>query len=150
MLVDLLRRTGARTRATRHTLGAGGARRRVVAAAGLLGFAWLAARVRVGATQPFDDAVLRYLGARQVGWLAAAMLEVTFLGTGTVVGMIAAVASLFLALTRQRTAAWLLLWARWAASCSTTSSSSCSTGRARRSSAGARTPSRRRSRRGTP
>jgi hypothetical protein len=70
MLVDLLRRTGARTRATRHTLGAVVLAGGVVAAAGLLGFAWLAARVRVGATQAFDDAVLRYLGARQVGWLA--------------------------------------------------------------------------------
>ncbi len=111
LLVALVRGAGARTRHARRALGLvvlGGG---VAAALGLLAFAWLASRVRLGATQAFDDAVLRWLGAHQRPWLAAAMLEVTFLGTGTVVAMLAAVAALFLALTRQRTAAWLLLWA---------------------------------------
>ncbi len=111
LLVAALRRAGARTRHARRALGlvvlAGG----VAAAAGVLAFAWIATRVRLGATQAFDDAVLRYLGAHQRPWLAAAMLEITFLGTGTVVAMVAGVAALFLGLTRQRTAAWLLLWA---------------------------------------
>lgn len=111
LLVAAARRAGARTHHGRQALGlvvlAGG----LVAALGVLVFAWLAARVRGGATQAFDEAVLRYLGAHQLPWLSAAMLEITFLGTGTVVAMIATVAALFLALTRQRTAAWLLLWA---------------------------------------
>ena len=111
VLVTALRRVTARTHDARQALGLvvlGGA---VAAALGLLAFAWIAARVRLGATQAFDDAVLRWLGAHQRPWLAAAMLEITFLGTGTVVGMISVVAGLFLALTRQRTAAWLLVWA---------------------------------------
>jgi len=111
LLVAAVRRAGARTRGARQALGlvvlAGG----LMAAVGVLLFAWLAARVRGGTTQAFDESVLRYLGARQMPWLSGAMLEITFLGTGTVVAMIAAVAALFLALTRQRTAAWLLLWA---------------------------------------
>ena len=111
ILVTALRRVGARTHDARQALGLvvlGGA---VAAALGLLAFAWIAARVRLGATQALADAALRWLGTHQRPWLAAAMLEITFLGTGTVVGMISVVAGLFLALTRQRTAAWLLLWA---------------------------------------
>jgi undecaprenyl-diphosphatase len=110
-LVAALRGARAGTHDSRQALGVvvlGGA---VAAALGLLAFAWIAARVRVGATQAFDEAVLRYLGAHRIPWLAAAMLEITFLGTGTVVGMIATVAALFLALTRHGTAAWLMLWA---------------------------------------
>ena len=81
-------------------------------AAGLLGlaFAWVAHRVRAGSTQAFEEGVLRWVGAHRIPWLEAAMLELTFLGTGTVVLMIAGVAGLFLALTRQRMAAALLLW----------------------------------------
>jgi undecaprenyl-diphosphatase len=81
-------------------------------AAGVLAvvFAWIASRVRAGSTQAFDEGVLRWVGAHRIPWLEATMLELTFLGTGTVVIMIAGVAGLFLALTRQRTAAALLLW----------------------------------------
>jgi undecaprenyl-diphosphatase len=82
------------------------------AAAGLLAvvFAWIANRVRAGSTQAFDEGVLRWVGAHRIPWLEATMLELTFLGTGTVVVTIAGVAGLFLVLTRQRTAAALLLW----------------------------------------
>ncbi|MDF1503436.1 phosphatase PAP2 family protein [Roseisolibacter sp. H3M3-2] len=73
-------------------------------------FAWVAHRVRAGSTQAFDEAALRWVAAHQIGWLEAAMLELTFLGTATVVLTIAGVAALFLALTRQRTAAAVLLW----------------------------------------
>ena len=73
-------------------------------------FAWIANRVRTGSTQAFDEGVLRWVGANRIPWLEATMLELTFLGTGTVVVTIAGVAGLFLALTRQRTAAALLLW----------------------------------------
>lgn len=111
LLVAAFRRAGARGRDLRGALGvvvlAGG----VVAAAGVLAFAWLASFVRGGRTQAFDDAVLRWIGAHRIAWLEAAALEVTFLGTGTVVVVMAAVAALFLGLLRQRTAGWLLLWA---------------------------------------
>jgi undecaprenyl-diphosphatase len=82
------------------------------AAAGLLGiaFAWIANRVRAGSTQAFDEGVLRWVGAHRIPWLEATMLELTFLGTGTVVIAVAGVAALFLSLTRQRPAAALLLW----------------------------------------
>lgn len=81
-----------------------------LAALGAAAFAYVASRVRAGSTQAFDEAVMRAVGAHRIPWLERTMLELTFLGTGTVVVMIAAVAALFLALTRQRTAAALLLW----------------------------------------
>lgn len=82
------------------------------ALAALLGvaFAWVAHRVRAGSTQAFDEGVLRWVAAHRIPWLESTLLELTFLGTGTVVVTIAGVAALFLALTRQRTAAALLLW----------------------------------------
>ena len=73
-------------------------------------FAWVAHRVRAGSTQAFDEGALRWVAAHRVPWLESTLLELTFLGTGTVVVTIAGVAALFLALTRQRTAAALLLW----------------------------------------
>ena len=72
-------------------------------------FAWVASHVRQGRTQTFDDAVLRYVGEHRVPLLENAMLEITFLGTGTVVLMIAFVAALFLWLTRHRYSASLLV-----------------------------------------
>lgn len=111
VLVTARRRAGARGRGAGQALGvvvlAGG----IVAALGVALFAWIAHQVRGGATQAFDDRVLRLLGAHRIPWLEAAMREITFLGTGTVVVVVSAVAALFLALTRQRTAAWRLLWA---------------------------------------
>ncbi|GLC25541.1 phosphatase PAP2 family protein [Roseisolibacter agri] len=82
------------------------------ALAALLGvtFAWVAHRVRAGSTQAFDEGVLRWVAAHRIPWLESTLLELTFLGTGTVVVTIAGVAALFLTLTRQRTAAALLLW----------------------------------------
>lgn len=82
------------------------------ALAALLGvtFAWVAHRVRAGSTQAFDEGALRWVAAHRIPWLESTLLELTFLGTGTVVVTIAGVAALFLALTRQRTAAALLLW----------------------------------------
>ena len=80
-----------------------------LAIAGTWVFAELAAHVRSGATQQFDDAVLRWMGAHQVPWLRTAMLQVTALGTGVVVMMVVAVAALFLWLTRHRHSAALLL-----------------------------------------
>jgi undecaprenyl-diphosphatase len=72
-------------------------------------FAWVASHVRQGRTQAFDDAVLRYVGEHRVPIMENAMLEITFLGTGTVVLMISFVAALFLWLTRHRYSAALLV-----------------------------------------
>jgi undecaprenyl-diphosphatase len=80
-----------------------------VAAAGTLGFSELAEHVRSGSTTAFDDAVLTWLGAHHTKLLDAVMLEITALGTGTVVLMIAGIAGLFLALTQHKYSALLLL-----------------------------------------
>src|SRR5262249_10834684 len=59
-------------------------------------FSELAEHVRKGSTQPFDDAIMHWVGAHQTPGLEAVMLEVTALGTGTVVGMIVLIAGMFL------------------------------------------------------
>lgn len=81
----------------------------IVAAAGTAIFVVLAGEVREGATQTFDEAVIRWMGAHHSQTLDAVMLEITALGTGTVVIMVVAVASLFLVLTRHKYPAILLL-----------------------------------------
>jgi undecaprenyl-diphosphatase len=81
----------------------------VLGALGTLAFAWVAARVRAGRTQAFDEAVLSWVGShRGAAWFEALMLEITFLGTGTVVLLLAAVVGVFLALTDHRWSAALL------------------------------------------
>jgi undecaprenyl-diphosphatase len=69
----------------------------------------VAEHVQMGASQAFDDAVLRWLGAHRSTAMDNVMIEITALGTGTVVMMIVAVAGLFLVLTRHRYSAGLLL-----------------------------------------
>jgi undecaprenyl-diphosphatase len=81
----------------------------VVAAIGVGAFISLASHVESGKTQAFDDAVIRWMGAHHTSALDAIALEVTALGTGTVVMMIVAVAALFLALTSHKYSAMLLL-----------------------------------------
>jgi undecaprenyl-diphosphatase len=81
----------------------------VVAAIGTWVFAEITEKVIAGRTQAFDEAVLRWIYARHMPVLDGAMLEITALGTGTVVMMIVGVAALFLALTRHRYSALLLL-----------------------------------------
>lgn len=81
----------------------------LVALGGTYAFAKFAGHVRSGRTQAFDDAVLRWLGAHHAPTLEPFMLEITFLGTGTVVMMIVAVSGLFLWLTKHRYSALLLL-----------------------------------------
>ena len=80
-----------------------------VAATGVVVFLTLASHVRSGKTQAFDDTVIRWMGAHHTSGLDAAMLEITALGTGTVVMMIVAVAALFLVLTAHKYSAILLL-----------------------------------------
>lgn len=72
-------------------------------------FATIAEIVREGATQGIDEKVLRWIAIHRRPYLDAAMVEITALGTGLVVGMVVAVASLFLSLTRHRYSALLLL-----------------------------------------
>jgi len=81
----------------------------VVAALGTWIFVELAEHVQMGASQAFDDAVLRWLGAHHSTAWDNIMLEITALGTGTVVMMIVAVAALFLVLTQHKYSAMLLL-----------------------------------------
>jgi undecaprenyl-diphosphatase len=80
-----------------------------VAALGLIAFLALANHVQSGKTQAFDEAVIRWMGAHHTSGLDALMLEITALGTGTVVMMIVAVAGLFLVLTSHKYSAILLL-----------------------------------------
>lgn len=80
-----------------------------LAIAGTWAFASLATHVRSGATQAFDDAVMRWMGAHQIPWLKTAMVQLTALGTAVVVMMVVFVAALFLWLTKHKHSAALLL-----------------------------------------
>jgi undecaprenyl-diphosphatase len=72
-------------------------------------FSELAQRVRKGSTQPFDDAIMHWVGAHQSSRVQSVMLEATSLGTGTVVGMIVLIAGTFLWLNHHRHSAVLLV-----------------------------------------
>lgn len=81
-----------------------------LALAGVWGFVRLADEVNEGATLAFDNAVLHWVGQHPFPpWMEPVTLEITMLGTGTVVLMIVAVAGLFLALTKHRHSALLLI-----------------------------------------
>ena len=81
----------------------------VIALVATLGFGELAETVMAGRTQQFDESVLRWMGTHHTKLLDGAMLEITALGTGTVVIMIVCISALFLWLTRHRYSALLLL-----------------------------------------
>ncbi|MDQ2890961.1 MAG: phosphatase PAP2 family protein [Gemmatimonadota bacterium] len=72
-------------------------------------FTELAETVQSGATLGFDDTVLRWMAAHQSALATTAALELTALGTGTVVVMMTVVTGMFLALTGQRRPAILLV-----------------------------------------
>jgi len=80
-----------------------------IAVAGTWAFSELAERVRKGSTQPFDDSIMHWVGAHQNPHVTAVMLEITALGTGTVVGMIVLIAGTFLWLNQHRHSAVLLV-----------------------------------------
>jgi undecaprenyl-diphosphatase len=71
-------------------------------------FSEIAESVRAGSTQGFDDAVMHWMAAHQVKGVQTAMLEITSLGTGTVVGMIVFIAGMFLWLNQHKHSAILL------------------------------------------
>jgi undecaprenyl-diphosphatase len=72
-------------------------------------FAELAGHVTSGKTQQFDDSVLRWIDEHRIESLEHVMLEITFLGTGSVVITMVAVSALFLGLNRHKYSAALLL-----------------------------------------
>lgn len=80
-----------------------------MAVAGTWAFAEIAEHVRAGGTQAFDDFALAWIGAHQRPSLQKVALELTALGTGSVVLMIALIAALFLALGPHRYRALLLV-----------------------------------------
>jgi undecaprenyl-diphosphatase len=81
----------------------------IVAVAGTLAFAELGEHVRAGGTQAVDVAVLRWFQRHQTPLLTSAAVELTYLGTGTVVITIVGVAALFLWHTQHKHSAILLL-----------------------------------------
>lgn len=81
----------------------------IVAGIGTWVFSELAERVMSGGTQKFDESVLRWAASLHTPTLDSVMLEITTLGTGTVVLMIVCVAALFLTLTRHKYSALLLI-----------------------------------------
>ncbi len=81
----------------------------VIAAIATWLFGEIAETVVSGKTQAFDESVLRWLGAHHTKALDGAMLEITALGTGTVVMMIVGIAAMFLGFTRHKYSALLLL-----------------------------------------
>ena len=80
-----------------------------IAAACTVLFVQLASRVQSGATQTFDDAVMRWMGAHRIEWIERSLLEITALGTGLVVMVLVAISALFLIATQHRFSAFLLL-----------------------------------------
>lgn len=81
----------------------------LVAGAGTAAFAGLAEVVREGSLQPFDDSVMRWVAQHRIGWVERMLIEITALGTGTVVLSIVGVSAMFLWLTRHKYSSALLL-----------------------------------------
>jgi len=81
----------------------------LIAVLGTYLFAKFAGHVRSGSTQAFDNAVLQWIAQFRTPTLDAVMLEITFLGTGTVVMMIVTISGMFLWLTKHKYSALLLL-----------------------------------------
>lgn len=115
LLFGLLRLIGRHVRGFYGAVGIFVALGGAIAILGTWAFVAFAGHVRSGATQAFDDAVMRQVALHQEELLKHVMLEVTFLGTGLVVGMIVVVSSLFLWLTRHRYSASILLVATFGA-----------------------------------
>ena len=104
-----LRRIGVHAEGFYVTVGVflvGGA---VIAIVATIGFAQLAEHVLAGGTQAFDVAILQWLHEHQHPFLTQLMVEMTYLGTGTVVIVIVGVSALFLWHTEHKHSARLLL-----------------------------------------
>ena len=81
----------------------------VLAIAGTLAFAEVGKWVREGVTQQYDVAALQWMNRHHTPLLTQIATELTYLGTGSVVLMIVAVAALFLWHTEHKHSARLLL-----------------------------------------
>ena len=81
----------------------------IIAVAATVAFASLAEHVLEGGTQAFDVVILEWLHGHQSKGLTAVMVEMTYLGTGTVVIVVVGVAALFLWHTEHKHSARLLL-----------------------------------------
>lgn len=81
----------------------------VLAIAGTLAFAEVGEWVQKGLTQSFDVAVLEWIGRHHTRLLTQGAVELTYLGTGTVVLMIVGVSALFLWHTEHKHSARILL-----------------------------------------
>ena len=109
LIFEGLRRLGLHVSSFYVTVGVflvGGA---IIAIIATIGFAGLAERVLAGGTQAFDVAILQWLHAHQTKTLTAIMVEMTHLGTGTVVLVVVGVVALFLWHTEHKHSARLLL-----------------------------------------
>lgn len=115
LLFGVLRLIGRHVRGFYGAIGIFVALGGAIAILGTWAFVAFAGHVRSGATQAFDDAVMRQVALHQEELLKHAMLEVTFLGTGLVVGAIVVISGLFLWLTRHRYSASILLVATFGA-----------------------------------
>jgi undecaprenyl-diphosphatase len=81
----------------------------LIAIIATMAFAELAEHVLAGGTQAFDVAILQWLHEHQSPLLTSVMVEMTYLGTGTVVITVVGVAALFLWHTEHKHSARLLL-----------------------------------------
>ena len=81
----------------------------VIAVVATMGFSELAEHVLAGRTQAFDVAILKWLHEHQHPLLTTVMVEMTYLGTGTVVMMIVGIVAMFLWNTEHKHSARLLL-----------------------------------------
>lgn len=109
LLYASLRRFGARAGSIYTSVGIVLVAGVILALLGTLGFAALGEWVTKGATQAFDVAVLKWLGAHQSKLMTSIMTEMTYLATGTVVLMVVGVAALFLWHTEHKHSARLLV-----------------------------------------
>jgi len=109
VLFAALRKSASRANTLRTAVGVVILAGALVAIAGTWAFATIADEVMEGSTQAFDEAVLTWIGSNRPPWVEAAMLEITFLGTGLVAMVLVGVAALFLWLTQHRYSAALLL-----------------------------------------
>lgn len=80
-----------------------------VAIGGTYAFAKFAGHVQSGSTQAFDEAVLRWIGMHRPASLEPVMLEITFLGTASVVLVLVLISGLFLWLSNHKYSTVLLL-----------------------------------------
>ncbi len=109
LIFSLLRRIGLHVSSFYVTVGVFLVAGALIAVIATIGFAQLAEYVLKGGTQTFDVAILKWIHLHQTPVLTQLMVEMTYLGTGTVVLTVVGVAALFLWHTAHKHSARLLL-----------------------------------------